>query len=38
VTYRLDGKQDVVRMAHNPGTQIPVKDGKLVMTSPEKAK
>jgi uncharacterized protein YcfJ len=30
VTYRLEGKQGVVRMAFNPGTQIAVKDGKLV--------
>ncbi len=35
VTYRLDGKQDVVRMAYNPGKQIPVKDGKLVLKEPE---
>lgn len=38
VTYRLDGKQDVVRMTHNPGTQIPVKDGKLVLTDPQAQK
>lgn len=38
VTYRLDGKQDVVRMAFNPGEQIPVKDGKLVLTNPKAAK
>ena len=37
VTYRLDGKQDVVRMAFNPGSQIPVKDGKLVLTRQEPA-
>lgn len=35
VTYRLDGKQDVVRMAFNPGTQIPVKDGQLVLKDPQ---
>lgn len=35
VTYRLSGKEDVVRMPFNPGTQIPVKDGKLVLTAPE---
>ena len=34
VTYRLNGKEDVVRMNHNPGTQIPVKDGKLVLEPP----
>ncbi len=37
VTYRLNGKQDVVRMTFNPGNQIPVKDGKLVLTRPETA-
>ncbi len=36
VTYRLNGKEDVVRMSHNPGTQIPVKDGKLVLDPPAK--
>lgn len=38
VTYRLDGKQDVVRMAFNPGKQIPVEDGQLVLTEPEAGK
>lgn len=38
VTYRLDGKQDVVRMAFNPGKQIPVKDGQLVLREPEAGK
>ena len=37
VTYRLNGKEDVVRMNHNPGTQIPVKDGKLVPDPPAKS-
>ena len=37
VTYRLNGKEDVVRMNHNPGTQIPVKDGKLVLDPPAKS-
>jgi uncharacterized protein YcfJ len=37
VTYRLEGKQDVVRMSFDPGKQIPVKDGKLVLTAPETA-
>lgn len=32
VTYRLAGKQDVVRMAYNPGKQIPVRDGQLVLS------
>jgi uncharacterized protein YcfJ len=34
VTYRLDGKDGVVRMAFNPGAKIPVKDGKLVTDAP----
>lgn len=38
VTYRLNGKEEVVRMAHDPGTQIPVKDGKLVLDPPATAK
>ncbi|WP_374342721.1 glycine zipper 2TM domain-containing protein [Azonexus sp.] len=36
VTYRLDGKQDMVRMAYNPGTRIPVRDGHLVIDEPPK--
>jgi uncharacterized protein YcfJ len=31
VTYRLNGKQDVVRMDRDPGKTIPVRDGKLVL-------
>ena len=31
VTYRLSGKQDTIRLDHNPGPQIPVKDGQLVL-------
>jgi uncharacterized protein YcfJ len=38
VTYRLDGKEDKVRMSFDPGKQIPVRDGKLVLTPPEPAK
>ena len=34
VTYRLDGKQNVVRMGFDPGQRIPVKDGKLVLDPP----
>lgn len=34
VTYRLNGKEDTVRMSHKPGNQIPVKDGKLVLDPP----
>lgn len=36
VAYRLDGKQDVVRLAYNPGTRIPVRDGHLVIDEPPK--
>lgn len=36
VTYRLDGKQDMVRMAYNPGTKIPLRDGHLVIDEPPK--
>jgi len=35
VTYRLDGKQSVVRTSFDPGKQIPVKDGKLVLNAPK---
>ena len=38
VTYRLDGKENVVHMSFNPGRQIPVKDGHLVLTPPEPKK
>ncbi len=38
VTYSLEGKQDIVRMSFNPGQQIPVKDGQLVLTPPEPGK
>ncbi|MCG2577915.1 glycine zipper 2TM domain-containing protein [Dechloromonas sp. XY25] len=34
VSYRLDGKEGRVRMDHDPGKTIPVKDGKLVLESP----
>jgi uncharacterized protein YcfJ len=37
VTYRLDQQEGVVRMDYDPGTRIPVKDGKLVLTQPDKA-
>jgi len=36
VTYRLDGREGRVRMDHDPGSRIPVKDGVLV-TGPEKS-
>ncbi len=32
VTYRLNDKQGVVRMDHNPGQRIPVRDGQLELT------
>lgn len=35
VTYRLDGKQSVVRMSSRPGATLPVKDGRVVTTAPE---
>lgn len=38
VTYRLEGKQNTVRMDHDPGKQIPLKDGLLVLTAPETGK
>jgi uncharacterized protein YcfJ len=38
VTYRLDGKDGVVRMTHKPGATLPVKDGQVVTTPPTDAK
>ena len=38
VTYRLEGKEGKVRMAADPGKQIPVKDGQLVLAPPEPGK
>ncbi|HSC00357.1 MAG TPA: hypothetical protein VLE45_10615, partial [Burkholderiaceae bacterium] len=35
VTYRLDGKDGVVRMSSKPGATLPVKDGQVVTTPPE---
>ncbi len=37
VTYRLDGKQGVVRTSFKPNAPLPVKDGKVVTTPPEAA-
>jgi uncharacterized protein YcfJ len=34
VTYRLDGKDGVVRMSFKPGPKLPVKDGQVVTTPP----
>jgi uncharacterized protein YcfJ len=31
VNYRLNGKEDRLRLADDPGDRIPVKDGKLVL-------
>lgn len=38
VTYSLDGRHDVVRMAYDPGPRIPLKDGKPDLTPPAPAK
>jgi uncharacterized protein YcfJ len=38
VTYRLEGKEGTVRMSFNPGKQIPVRDGQLVLTPAEPTK
>ena len=32
VTYRLGAKEGTVRMDHDPGPRIPVKDGRLVLS------
>lgn len=34
VVYRLDGKEGSARLAFDPGKQIAVKDGQLVLTPP----
>ena len=34
VTYRLEGKESVVRMTFKPGATLPVKDGQVVTTVP----
>ena len=34
VTYRLDGKDGVVRTSFKPGPTLPVKDGQVVVTTP----
>jgi uncharacterized protein YcfJ len=38
VTYRLAGKEGLVRTSFKPGATIPVKDGQLVLDAPEAAK
>jgi uncharacterized protein YcfJ len=35
VSYRLGGKEGTVRMASDPGKQIPVRDGQLVLNPAE---
>ena len=35
VTYKLNGKTAVVRMDHDPGSRIPLKDGKPVIKDAE---
>ena len=37
VSYRLEGKDGVVRMPFKPGPTLPVKDGQVVTTPPDKA-
>lgn len=32
VTYRLNDKEDVVRMSYDPGNKIPLENGELVLT------
>ena len=34
VSYRLAGKEDVVRLSYDPGATIPVKDGQLQLAPP----
>jgi uncharacterized protein YcfJ len=38
VTYRLDGKDGVVRTSFKPGPKLPVKDGQVVTTPPADSK
>ena len=35
VTYRLKGKEAVVRMSYDPGQEIPMEKGKLVLANPD---
>jgi uncharacterized protein YcfJ len=35
VTYRLEGKEGVVRTSFKPGSTLPVKNGEVVATPPE---
>jgi len=38
VTYRMSGKEGIVRTSFKPGATIPVKDGQLVLVPPAPAK
>ena len=38
VSYRLAGKDGHVHLDHDPGSRIPVKDGKLILETSEQAK
>jgi uncharacterized protein YcfJ len=38
VTYRLEGKDGVVRMSFKPGSKLPVRDGQVVTTPPADSK
>lgn len=38
VTYRLDGKEAVVRMSFKPGSTLPVKDGQVVTKAQPEAR
>lgn len=35
ITYRLEGKEEVVRTSFKPGATLPVKNGQVVVTPPE---
>jgi len=35
VTYRLEGKEGVVRTSFRPGATLPVKNGKVIVSEPE---
>ena len=35
VTYRLEGKEGVIRTSFKPGATLPVKNGQVVVTPPE---
>jgi uncharacterized protein YcfJ len=35
VTYRLEGKEGIVRTSFKPGATLPVQDGQVVVTPPE---